>query len=232
MLANRDITVTIPYYNREKYIDEAIRSVQAKSRKPLQIIIVNDGSRESLRRYLDRYRSECTIVHLDKNVGAAAARNEGNNRASATFVAFLDDDNVRLPHKLEVQGQYMEDHPRCGAVHSAPWASFSGQEDVRWNRDWSGPITLAQALTDGYFASMPTTLVRRDVLSAFGGLDPKFPIAEERDSLPCVRFFGAFCVARAQPVNASSHTLFQDAVGGRNPLHYRPAPEAQPYSAS
>lgn len=181
MLANRDISVVIPYYNREKYIDEAIRSVQAQTLQPLEIIIVNDGSRESSRRYLDRYRSECTVVDLDQNVGAPAARNEGIRRASGTFIAFLDDDDIWLPHKLEVQRQYMEDHPSCAAVHCAAWAFSSDQEDALWSRDWSGPITLAQALTDGYFVSMVTTLVRRNLLSALGGFDPSFPIAEDRD---------------------------------------------------
>jgi glycosyltransferase involved in cell wall biosynthesis len=181
VLANPDITVVIPYHNREQYIDEAVRSVRAQTLKPLEIIIVNDGSRESSRRYLDRYRSECTIVDLEKNSGAAAARNEGIRRARGAFIAFLDDDDIWLPHKLEVQRQYMEDHPSCAAVHSAVWAFFSNQEDVLWNANWSGPLTLAQALTDGYWVILQTTLVRRDVLLVLGGFDPRFPISEDRD---------------------------------------------------
>ena len=50
-----DISAVISYYNREQYIDEAIQSVLAQTLQPLEIIIVNDGSRESSRRYLDRY---------------------------------------------------------------------------------------------------------------------------------------------------------------------------------
>ena len=64
-----DISVVIPYYNREQYIDEAVQSVLAQTLKPLEIIIVNDCSRESSRRYLDRYADVCTIVDLPVNMG-------------------------------------------------------------------------------------------------------------------------------------------------------------------
>ena len=59
-----DISVVIPYYNREQYIEEAVQSVMSQTLKPLEIIIVNDCSRESSRRYLDRYASTCKIVDL------------------------------------------------------------------------------------------------------------------------------------------------------------------------
>ena len=72
-----DISAVISYYNREQYIDEAIQSVLAQTLQPLEIIIVNDGSRESSRRYLDRYAGICTIVDLPVNGGLASARNEG-----------------------------------------------------------------------------------------------------------------------------------------------------------
>ena len=72
-----DISVIIPYYNREQYIDETVQSVLAQTLKPIEIIIVNDRSRESSRRHLDRYADTCRILNLPENVGLAAARNAG-----------------------------------------------------------------------------------------------------------------------------------------------------------
>ena len=83
-----DVSVIIPYYNREQYIGQAIESVLAQAIKPLEIIIVNDGSRQSARRHLDRYAEICIIVDLPATVGAASARNEGIRRARGKFVAF------------------------------------------------------------------------------------------------------------------------------------------------
>lgn len=87
MAAASDISVIIPYYNREKYIDEAIQSVLAQTLKPLEIIIVNDCSHSSSRKYLDRYADVCRIIDLEKNVGVAAARNVGIQAARGQFVA-------------------------------------------------------------------------------------------------------------------------------------------------
>jgi teichuronic acid biosynthesis glycosyltransferase TuaG len=119
--ATSDISVVIPYCNREQHIDEAIQSFLAQTFQPLEIIIVNDCSRESSRRYLDRYAGVCSIIDLPVNVGLAAARHEGIPRTRGQFVAFLDDDDVWLPEKLERQRQYMAEHPRCVARRlSAP----------------------------------------------------------------------------------------------------------------
>src|SRR5215469_14443788 len=94
MASARDISVIIPYYNREEFIDEAVKSVLAQTLQPLEIIIVNDCSRESSRRYLDRYQSCCKIIDLPVNVGLAGSRNAGIEAARGEFIAFLDDDDL------------------------------------------------------------------------------------------------------------------------------------------
>ncbi|MGO9241035.1 MAG: glycosyltransferase family 2 protein [Bryobacteraceae bacterium] len=176
-----DISVVIPYHNREQYIDEAVQSVLAQTIQPFEIIIVNDGSRESSRRYLDRYAGVCTIVDLPASMGAAVARNEGIRRARGEFIAFLDDDDIWLPEKLEQQRRYMAEHPRCDAVHTAAWAFFSGRPDRLITRDWPGPLTLAQALTHDYWVIHPTLLIRADVVRALGGYDPRFRRSQDHE---------------------------------------------------
>jgi glycosyltransferase involved in cell wall biosynthesis len=166
-----DISVVITYHNREQYIDQAIQSVLAQTLQPLEIIIVNDCSRESSRRYLDRYAGDCTIIDLPVNLGAAAARNEGIRRARGEFIAFLDDDDLWLPGKLEQQLRYMAEHPRCGAVHTAAWAFYSDRPDRLLTRDWPGPLTLAQILTHDYWVIHQTMLIRADVVRVLGGYD-------------------------------------------------------------
>ena len=126
-----DISVIIPYYNREQYIDETVQSVLAQTLKPIEIIIVNDRSRESSRRHLDRYADTCRILDLPENVGLAAARNAGMRAARGKFIALLDDDDIWLPQKLEVQRRYMQEHPECFLQdYSAAWAFFSHKPDI------------------------------------------------------------------------------------------------------
>jgi glycosyltransferase involved in cell wall biosynthesis len=179
--ATSDISVVIPYYNREQYIDEAVQSVLGQTLKPLEIILVNDCSRESSRRYLDRYSDLCKIIDLPVNVGPSGSRNTGVRHARGRFVAFLDDDDLWLPHKLEVQRAYMDQHPECAIVHSAAWFFYKDAPDEYYKRFDPGPMTVAQAIRNEYWAIIPTVLIRIGVFRALGGLDVNFRIAEDRD---------------------------------------------------
>jgi len=176
-----DISVVIPFYNREQYIDEAIKSVRAQTLQPLEIIIVNDGSGERARRYLERFEGICRIVALPENAGASEARNAGMRAARGRFIAFLDDDDIWLPQKLEVQRRYMDEHPECAMVCSSVWGFFTDRPDELWKNPDSKPLTLAQALTHNYWIVTPTMFSRTEVLRTLGGFDTKFRHDEDRE---------------------------------------------------
>lgn len=184
-----DISVIIPFYNREQYIDQAVQSAVTQSLKPLEIIIVNDCSRESSRRYLDRYAGVCKIVDLPKNVGLAGARNAGIRQARGRFIALLDDDDIWLPRKLEEQHRYLVAHPECSAVHSAVWLFFSNRPEARYKLFEPAPLSLAQVLTHEQWVIPSTVLIRTEVLFSVGGFDNWFRENEDRD------FFIRCCAA-------------------------------------
>jgi glycosyltransferase involved in cell wall biosynthesis len=189
MPAERDISVIIPYYNRDEFIDDAVKSVLAQTLQPLEIIIVNDGSRESSRRYLDRYADICRILDLPTNVGSAESRNAGIRLVRGRFVALLDDDDIWLPEKLEVQRAYMEEHPACSAVTSWVTAFFADKSDDLWIQCDSHPMRLPQALKEWYWAIPSTLMIRTDAFRAVGGFDPSFRVCEDRE------FMIRFCAA-------------------------------------
>jgi glycosyltransferase involved in cell wall biosynthesis len=189
MSSPRDISVIIPFYNREQFIDDAVQSVLAQTLQPLEIIIVNDCSRESSRRYLDRYKDMCRIVDLPKNVGLAGSRNAGIREAHGRFIALLDDDDIWVPEKLEVQRTYMEEHPACPAVTSWVTAFFRDKPDDLWVQFGPNPIRLSQALNEWYWAVPSTLMIRADALRAVAGFDPCFRECEDRD------FMIRFCAA-------------------------------------
>ena len=176
-----DVSVIIPFFNREAYIDEAIQSALTQTLKPLELILVNDCSRESSRRYLDRYSKMCRIVDLPVNVGLAGSRNAGVREARGRFVAFLDDDDLWLPRKLEEQRNYMDEHPECAIVHCAAWFFYKDGAEEYYKRFDPGPMTLAQSLTNSYWAIIPTCMVRTEVMKAVGGFDVTYRECEDRD---------------------------------------------------
>lgn len=102
------VSVIIPTYNRFKYLLNAIESVKNQSYKNIEIIIVNDKSTQS--EYYTYNFEGCKVIHLDKNskeifgyTCAGYVRNQGVKESKGEYLCFLDDDDVFLPYKIEIQ---------------------------------------------------------------------------------------------------------------------------------
>ncbi|QTX05254.1 glycosyltransferase family 2 protein [Agromyces archimandritae] len=90
------LSIVVPVYNTEQYLEAAIESLQAQRYRRFEIIIVDDGSSDGSGRIADRLATadaRITVIHQN-NRGAGAARNAGISRASGTFLAFLDSDDL------------------------------------------------------------------------------------------------------------------------------------------
>jgi glycosyltransferase involved in cell wall biosynthesis len=99
------VSVIIPLFNGERFLAAALDSVLAQTYRPLEIIVVDDGSSDA---GADIARSHAG-VHLvaQANAGNGAARNAGIARARGDLVAFLDQDDVWAPEKLDLQVRRM-----------------------------------------------------------------------------------------------------------------------------
>ncbi|MEJ7618924.1 MAG: glycosyltransferase family 2 protein [Pyrinomonadaceae bacterium] len=102
------VSVIIPAYNVSLYIQETLDSVFAQTYTHYEVIVINDGSPDTveLEQALSPYRGR--IVYLQQpNCGAAAARNTGLRAAQGQYIAFLDGDDYWLPNYLEEQLELM-----------------------------------------------------------------------------------------------------------------------------
>jgi glycosyltransferase involved in cell wall biosynthesis len=106
------VSVIVPVFNGAATLAEAIASIRAQE-VPVEIIVVDDGSTDDTPRLLETL--DVTAIRQD-NRGPAAARNQGLLVARAPFVAFLDDDDVWLPHKLRDQLRLFGEHPEAAVV--------------------------------------------------------------------------------------------------------------------
>jgi glycosyltransferase involved in cell wall biosynthesis len=102
------VSVIIPAYNAAKYIGETLDSVFKQTYTSFEVIVINDGSRDTddLERELQAYSAVRYI--RQENRGAAAARNTGLRAAAGEFVAFLDADDKWLPDFLEKQIEFLK----------------------------------------------------------------------------------------------------------------------------
>ena len=100
------VSVIIPVYNVEKFIERTLDSVLAQTYQEVEIILVDDRSTDNSAQVISKYVSEYPQIkyHLqEKNMGAAVARNTALEMAQGRYVAFLDGDDEWYPQKLEEQ---------------------------------------------------------------------------------------------------------------------------------
>lgn len=103
---NPMISVVIPTYNRQDYILESIRTVQAQTYANIEILVVDDCSTDNTLDVLKTVADErLRILQLPRNSGGGAARNFGIDGAKGEYIAFLDSDDIWLPAKLDIQMQ-------------------------------------------------------------------------------------------------------------------------------
>ncbi len=111
------VSVIIPTYNRAHIIPQTIDSVLAQTFRDFEIIVIDDGSTDDTSALLQhRYGEKITYGRI-KNSGLPAARNTGIKAARGHYIAFIDDDDVWLPDKLELQTTLMQNNPSLGLVY-------------------------------------------------------------------------------------------------------------------
>jgi hypothetical protein len=173
------ISVVIPAHNAAATVARAIRSVQAQTPAPDEIILVDDASNDDTAAIAERLGA--TTIRLTARAGAAAARNAGVDAATGDAIAFQDADDEWLPDKLARQLPLLDGAAfvACGArlfaedgIDLGPL--YDGQIPAEGTDSWRGLLARNTIAT-------PCVLVWRHAFDAVGGFDPALPVAEDQD---------------------------------------------------
>ncbi len=184
------VSVVIPVYNRASLIVDALNSVLAQTYRPLEIIVVDDGSTDRTPDVVQHWiETVCTnkkaimarLIRQEKK-GGNAARNRGIKESMGEFVAFLDSDDIWLPRKLEKQIPHFSD-PEIGAVYCG-----LQQVDLATGKVWpvcprkypSGWL-LRQLLIKDVTAPTSTFVIRKEVFSKVGTFDERLLARQDWD---------------------------------------------------
>jgi glycosyltransferase involved in cell wall biosynthesis len=111
------VSVIIPAYNGDRFIAHAIESILYQTYSNYEIIVIDDGSTDNTRPSLQPYWQQIRYIYQE-NQGVAAARNRGISESKGELIAFLDQDDYYLPHKLASQVACFEENPSLGIVNS------------------------------------------------------------------------------------------------------------------
>jgi glycosyltransferase involved in cell wall biosynthesis len=146
----------------------------------LEIIVVDDGSTDNTEQRLQPYRSAIRYVK-QPHAGVSAARNTGIRLATGEWIAFLDSDDCWLPHKLNAQMRYLEQHPACRICQTEEiWLRRGKRINPRkYHKKPSGycfPLLLERCLV-----SPSAVVVHRDLFGEVGLFDEGLPACEDYD---------------------------------------------------
>lgn len=108
---NNKVSIITPLYNSEEFISETIDSVLSQSYNNWEMIIVDDCSTDNGVNIVKEYQREnekIKLIQLDKNSGAAVARNKAIRKSKGRYIAFLDSDDCWNPEKLKKQISFIK----------------------------------------------------------------------------------------------------------------------------
>lgn len=169
----------MPFHNSEHYLREAVQSILAQTYRPLELLLVDDGSSDGGALFamsLVSKHVESRLVRLTENLGPAVARNRGLAEARGSLITFLDADDSMLNERLAWQVGYLAEHPGVDLVLCA--------EELIVEPDAPpDPIRRRDARGPGPRFHTMSMMVRRNTFKIVGGFDPSYRVAEDLDWL-------------------------------------------------
>jgi glycosyltransferase involved in cell wall biosynthesis len=174
-------TVIIPVFNRTSTLKTAIESVLCqKTFMRYEIIVVDDGSDESVMQALRPYFSRIRYIRVAKNRGVSAARNLAIQKSKGDFIAFLDSDDIWLPDKLQSQYRTMKNEKTAVCHTNEFWYRKDrfvnqGKKHERYGGD------IFDKVLDFCRISPSSVMIRRDVFYECGFFDENMRVCEDYD---------------------------------------------------
>jgi len=165
------VSVIIPVHNCERYLGEAIDSILAQTYRPLEVIVVDDGSTDATAQVAQAFGPPVRLMQQSRQ-GTAAARNHGVAAARGELVAFLDADDVWTVDKLTLQMEALEAHPELEAVFGLVENFTSPDLDEEARQRLVVPPDLMAGLAAG------AMLIRRTAFEHVGDFDSQWQVVE------------------------------------------------------
>jgi glycosyltransferase involved in cell wall biosynthesis len=162
------VSVLLPVFNCEEYVEEAIRSVLAQTFADFELIVIDDGSTDRSPEALARVRDPRITLLRQDNQGLPATLNRAIGLARGRYIARQDQDDISLPHRLATQVSFMDENPQCALVGTWTRILRGRSETGRMHRHPVDHAALAfEVLFDSPFVH-PSVMMRRSALDEVG----------------------------------------------------------------
>ncbi len=189
LMDNPKITVLMPIYNGEKYLQEAIESILIQTFNRFEFLIIDDGSKDNSSEIIQSYADERIRYIINrKKLGIPESLNKGLQLAQGEYIAHMDCDDISHPKRLEKQVRFMDAHPNVGVCGT--WVKVFGKLEATWKF----PKTPNEIMASLFFfdpLAHSSTISRLKMLREYNLFyDKAFNYAEDYDLwVRCARHF-------------------------------------------
>ncbi|AAK80133.1 glycosyltransferase involved in cell wall biosynthesis [Clostridium acetobutylicum] len=182
------ISVIMPVYNCEKYLEESIESILKQTYRDFEFIIVNDGSNDKSIDIINKYANDdnrIVVVSRDNNMGMVYSLNEGIDRAKGSYVARMDADDIALPERFERQIEYLNknkdvDILACKVEAFGDVSREQKLEREHWyNVDLNNSESIESLFLENCYIAHPSVMMKMSVLKALGGYNLNYKRTED-----------------------------------------------------
>ncbi len=179
---NKSITVSliIPVYNRQVFLDKALNSVLSQTVLPDEIIVVDDNSLKPIRIAKEYKKINIILLRNEINLGTSASRNIGINYSSSNYCAFLDSDDLLSSRKIEFQKRIAEkfnsDFIYGSNIIVSDKKTFKAEFRSITNKN-----SYQELIDDFPFPNTSTLFISKSFLKKIGGFDETLDTCEDHD---------------------------------------------------
>lgn len=182
MNLNPIVSVLLPVYNAEFFLNDSINSILNQTFKNFELIIINDGSSDrSEEIILSISDKRIKYIRNEKNLGLIETLNKGISLSSAKYLARMDNDDISMPERLEKQVCFLESNPEVGVLGTAFYnINKFGEIESSTTFPLSHPL-LCWSLCFFSPIAHPTVMMRREVILDANGYNLEMLHCEDYD---------------------------------------------------
>lgn len=185
MESTPEVSVLMNVRNGLPYIGAAVSSILGQTFRDHELIVINDGSDDGTREWLDRKKSEdprIKVLHLEPS-GIPRALNAGLAIAEGNLIAKMDADDIALPHRFERQIAEFHAHP--GLILLGSEVEMIDENGLPLGTRGHSPdhreIRKQLLEANGGALTHPAVMFRKEAALSIGGYDPDFPVGQDLD---------------------------------------------------
>jgi glycosyltransferase involved in cell wall biosynthesis len=171
------VTVIIPCYNGEAFVQEAIKSALGQTYQRVEVIVIDDGSTDRSAEIIQAL--PVRYIHQE-NRGLTPSRNRGIKESRGSYIVFLDADDRLLPEAIKTGLDVLQERPECAmTIGDHLFVREDGSYLAHSRKEFRGSSHYEALLVSNFIEMISSVLFRRSVFEAVGGFDPQLRVAED-----------------------------------------------------